>query len=307
MSETNSEEKSTQFAEKIAHDIRAHLVERYSNSLLISFALSFAVFNYKLFVVLFSDESFRSKFNYIDTTLYGNPEKLRDMFLWIPLLSAAAITFLGPAFAQIVEAARLRIRRFGDEMVLNAKREKAVPISEQIAFFKMWDKENDRLRLLLQETTRAHALSSRDQKKTIDELTSKVLALHLAQCSAELRLSEQILGASLQAHIELSHEQARVVRSTDIGKAISELFALMNQNSSFGKKVVSTEEWENIVNRACRGRSPEEIYGSLCALGIFVEYELTPSAIRLASPGDPAINNWWAICGPASSTLRTLW
>ena len=76
--------------------IRAALYERTASPLFGAILGSWLVWNHRMILVLFSDESIRWKFNYIDNELYGDLKITFWLLILGPLLTASFFLFLYP-------------------------------------------------------------------------------------------------------------------------------------------------------------------------------------------------------------------
>ena len=76
--------------------IRAALYERTASPLFGAILGSWLVWNHRMILVLFSDESIRWKFNYIDNELYGDLKITFWLLILGPLLTASFFLFLCP-------------------------------------------------------------------------------------------------------------------------------------------------------------------------------------------------------------------
>jgi hypothetical protein len=93
----------------LSKTIKAQLYERINSPLLGSFVLSWATWNYKFIIVLFSAMSVEKTFAYIDQTLYPTWLYASGMLLIGPAITAALIIFVYPYPAKFVyEYARKR-------------------------------------------------------------------------------------------------------------------------------------------------------------------------------------------------------
>jgi predicted RNase H-related nuclease YkuK (DUF458 family) len=93
----------------LSKTIKAQLYERINSPLLGSFLLSWATWNYKFIVVLFSAMTVEKTFAYIDQTLYPNWTHSLWILLIGPAITAALIIFVYPYPAKFVyEYARKR-------------------------------------------------------------------------------------------------------------------------------------------------------------------------------------------------------
>jgi hypothetical protein len=75
------------------------LTERFRSPIGISLLMSWMVVNYKLVVVLLSEESYRDKFLYIDTVIYGPNTNPIVRLLILPLAGACFYTLIFPIFS----------------------------------------------------------------------------------------------------------------------------------------------------------------------------------------------------------------
>lgn len=102
--------------EDLAKSVRRQIEERLSSPLLGTFAISWCLWNYKFFVVLFSAASVTRTFEMIDTLVFPSTSSLLLRGLLYPLLTTAAYIFLYPYPARVVHrAVQLSQKRLVDD------------------------------------------------------------------------------------------------------------------------------------------------------------------------------------------------
>ncbi|MBI3898448.1 MAG: hypothetical protein HY308_09150 [Gammaproteobacteria bacterium] len=102
--------------EELAKSVRQQIEERLSSPLLGTFAISWSLWNYKFFVVLFSSASVTRTFALIDTLVFPDIQSLLLRGLLYPLLTTAAYIFLYPYPARVVyRAVQITQKRLVDE------------------------------------------------------------------------------------------------------------------------------------------------------------------------------------------------
>ena len=80
-------------------DIWESLADRVRNPLLTGFFFSWCVLNYKLLIVLFADEHYQKKFDFIERVLYSNPEISCKQLLIYPAFFSIVYVFVLPGLA----------------------------------------------------------------------------------------------------------------------------------------------------------------------------------------------------------------
>ena len=83
-------------------ELKLNLYERLSSPLMPSFIVSWMVVNYKLIVTIFSEGSFETKFDYIDSHLYSSQPCFWLLTLIYPLLGSLIYIFVLPYPARFV-------------------------------------------------------------------------------------------------------------------------------------------------------------------------------------------------------------
>ena len=111
-------------------EIWGSLSERFKNPLLYSFAISWAIINYKVIVVLMSSDKYVDKFEYIENILYPINELYLEKLLYFPLLSSILYVFVLPAISLASTWAHAAYERLHSEIRANILR-KAILTKEQ--------------------------------------------------------------------------------------------------------------------------------------------------------------------------------
>ena len=159
---------------EILNSIKATLYDRTSSPLFGSFAVSWAVWNYRVLIVLVGDGTFDEKIKYVDGTLYPTWWHVAGLGVAAPLTTALAYIFLYPWPARRVyeftatQQKRLRDLRKkieGDELVSveEARELRHAHVSMQIDFdrqIKSLQTERDTLRQLLEKRTEEQKAAS---------------------------------------------------------------------------------------------------------------------------------------------------
>lgn len=96
----DDEKDSGSWMKDLGKDLRLQLQERASSPLIGSFVLSWLVWNYRLIMVLLSDQPVAGRFQYIDTALYGHGWSAAFQLFLGPLLCALTYIFLYPVITK---------------------------------------------------------------------------------------------------------------------------------------------------------------------------------------------------------------
>lgn len=117
--------------EEIVDTARVQFVERFSSPLIGSFVISWCLWNFKFFVILFSKESVAETFRLIDTFVFPTSEAVFQRGIVYPLLSACAYIFLYPIPARFVYSFTRRQAKAIDELRKKHDNEKLITENER--------------------------------------------------------------------------------------------------------------------------------------------------------------------------------
>jgi hypothetical protein len=102
--------------EHLTKSVRQQIEERLTSPLMGTFAISWCLWNYKFFVILFSAASVTKTFDLINTLVFPDTSSLLLRGILYPLLTTAAYIFLYPYPARIVHrAVQLSQKRLVDD------------------------------------------------------------------------------------------------------------------------------------------------------------------------------------------------
>ena len=212
--------------EDIIKSIRATLYERTSSPLFGSLATSWAIWNWRLFVVVFSNMSVQETFDYIDTVLYPDP-----LWRWLPLvggpvLTALAFLYLFPFPAQWVfsfwgqrqRALKLIRQSIEDSTPLTIDESRAIRrqvIEIQTEYETQLAKRADEISRLKQivtdeQTTRAELEKRLLQSKKLTNLTDSELQAIVAEQEPEVNAEIQsaLLSKPYRLHFNPQRDRA---------------------------------------------------------------------------------------------------
>lgn len=115
--------------EKI-YEILDSIQKRLSNPILFSFLISWLIINYKLIIVIFNDEHYIKKFDYIYTQLYTETSHPSIRLFWLPLLAVVIYVCVIPAISLLESYISGRYNNKSNE-IRNKLLKKSVLTSEQ--------------------------------------------------------------------------------------------------------------------------------------------------------------------------------
>lgn len=112
-------------------DFWQSLVDRVRNPLLTGFVVAWAALNYKAIVVLFSDEHYTKKFQYIEGTLYADQDLAVWQLLAGPAVFSAIYVFVLPGIALLSTWAGSTYERLHSNVRTRALREVTVTTKQR--------------------------------------------------------------------------------------------------------------------------------------------------------------------------------
>lgn len=220
---------------EILNSIKATLYDRTSSPLFGSFAISWAVWNYRLLVVLVGEGKFAEKIAYIDGALYPNWSWVCGLGVGAPLLTAVLFIYLYPFPARWVyeftakQQKRLRDLRKqieGDELigVEEARELRQAHVSLQIDFdrqIKALQTERDTVRQLLESTLQEQRVASEALNATTkerDELRARLTSEQQGGALRMLRPVDPVSAAIVKGQLALSEGDS--LRPSDLEDTI---------------------------------------------------------------------------------------
>lgn len=112
-------------------DIWEALVDRVRNPLLTGFLLSWGALNYKLIVVLLTNEHYEKKFAFIENVLYANHDSAVRMLLLYPAALSAVYVFVFPGIALLSTWAGSTYERLHANVRLRALKELTITAAQR--------------------------------------------------------------------------------------------------------------------------------------------------------------------------------
>lgn len=112
-------------------EIWASLVDRVRNPLLTGFVLSWCVFNYKLLVVLFTEEHYTKKFDFIEHVLYSDADANLWLLLLGPSLFSVVYVFVLPGVALLSTWASSTYERLHANVRVHALRDLTITAQQR--------------------------------------------------------------------------------------------------------------------------------------------------------------------------------
>ncbi len=169
--------------EDILTNIKAQLYERAVSPLMGSFIFSWLVWNYKLIILVFSDEKVIEKYRIINEILYASPRELILLSFIYPTITAALYLFAYPYPARYTyQFTRNRQKEISDikrkieeETLLTAKESQSLRReinSLEEEYQKLFSKKDSQIEFMKSENLRLQS-ESVPKKKSVSEKTTK--------------------------------------------------------------------------------------------------------------------------------------
>lgn len=157
---------------------------RTSNPFISSTLLALTTINYKLFLVLISNQNYEEKFKYIEKTLYTSPANVVFQLAIYPLLVAAFFTFLWPLIDTEISACHIKLENRKKLRTILAEQKRPIPQDEQAQFFEHHNTE-------LQELKSKLSVAVERERRITRELNEQISTLQQnARISTFQRLAE---------------------------------------------------------------------------------------------------------------------
>lgn len=194
------EQEDTGVLKELAIGIRRLLSERLVSPLMPAFTVSWLVVNYRLVMVILSDESLESKLSFIDTILYPTTQCLVVHGFLLPLATALAYIFVYPYPAKWVYQYALKRQRELREARQQAENARVLT-----------QEDSQRLRTYYFDRESALQKQIQAREEEIEQLRAKITELEEPQPHVEeAHATKQELSREL-ASINLTDDKAKVL------------------------------------------------------------------------------------------------
>jgi hypothetical protein len=151
------------------------LVDRVQNPLLTGFFLSWGVLNYKLLVVLFADEHYTKKFDYIEHVLYANADASLWRLILLPIFCSAVYVFVIPGVALLSTWASSTYERLHSNVRVSALKELTITAKQRDEIKREAALIVEKAQKEAQEAISARIDTSRSTRENVVKLFSAVL------------------------------------------------------------------------------------------------------------------------------------
>lgn len=123
-------EDLTSAMSEAAEGVKDAVKSRLSNPLLGSFALTWALVNHRIVMVLLSGQTIQEKFDYLDKVVEGSSNEWHLHTFWIPLIAALLYVFFWPIVGMGLERFNLWVGRKSVARQLASKAVEVMPVLE---------------------------------------------------------------------------------------------------------------------------------------------------------------------------------
>lgn len=225
-------------------EIRDSLRERFKNPIFYSFAISWLVINYKIIVVLLSDEKFGIKFEYIEKYLRPNDESSYDLnkLLYFPFISAAIYVFLLPLLSLLSTWAHGTYEHWHSNIRAYVLRKSRLTKEQRDALEIEVANLINKLRMEAAHTKKSQA----DAEALLRSFTEEIFSISKEAVFFKLQ-HEAINWASDSVKplhdrtIKGSTEQVEFVKNFGIPKHWAKVFEIIDSSRSASTKKIATE------------------------------------------------------------------
>lgn len=213
--------------EEIIKSAQSHINERLSSPLMGSFVVSWSLWNYKFFVILFSSATVTQTFKMIDAYIFPNSWTLMLRGVLFPVLTATAYIFLYPYPAKFVYGfTRRRQKEIND---LRQKIEDETPLTLE---------ESRTIRAEVTRIENEHSQEIDRKNREIDRLKNEIKEHQSLQTAivpsvteqssvtvepsqmAILRLVEKLQGKALEKVLINQSGDAQIKTEYDLGELV---------------------------------------------------------------------------------------
>lgn len=235
-------------AEDLVEGTKTQIVERLSSPLLGSFVIAWSGWNYRFFVILFSDASVSKTFEMIDQIAFASWWAYLGHGLLFPLLTALAYVFFYPHPANYVYGYTLKRKRASNALRQSIEEETLLSIEESRSIrtaiaserarlrseIEGLESENEELRAKLKVVAASEPAGTKtesevsgaleDKKPTLSPLQFQIMA-RLEKANGRLSQSEIMTPLGSETRIKTEYEVGELVRrkllSRDFDSSIS--------------------------------------------------------------------------------------
>lgn len=167
------------------YEILESIADRFKNPLLLSFLASWVIVNYRLFVVLWSDEHYEAKFHFISSRLYGPETNVFAATVGWPFVGAVFYVLILPAISLASTWASAFYQDLHNRVTVRALKKAVLSAEQKEAVDREMAALANKLQRDVQEARTARFDSSRLTKQRTERMFACMLPLMFKQLQAD--------------------------------------------------------------------------------------------------------------------------
>ncbi len=225
--------------EQIFGSVRSQIDERLSNPLAGSFLISWCIWNYKFFAILFSAENITKTFDLIDKIAFPDTQSLFLNGLLYPAITSAAYIFIYPYPAKFVYAFSRNRQREITEIKRRIEEETPLTIEESRRIrSELAQIESEHSEQIDKKDREIERLKSQLSNPSLETITTDIkhspqAAKHLEESQINiLRLVEKYDGKAPERRILSDSSDSQTKTEFDLGELVNKELLERNYRAS---------------------------------------------------------------------------
>lgn len=194
--------------------------QRIGSPLIFGFLASWCVFNYRFLLVIFAEDSFKTKFFYIDKNI--------DFSLWKPLCAGIIITLLIPLFEIPYRPFRSLCKNIESKWVLWVEKRQPMDVDEQVLAF---SEKDNRISNLVQDVAVLHGnisnLTNQNSQK-IDEMRRQINNNCLSYLGFGTNLTPSEISSILNGQSNALNSKSELIQSLKNNPMLISIISFVN-------------------------------------------------------------------------------
>lgn len=213
-------------------DIWESLVDRVRNPLLTGFILSWCATNYKLLVVLLTNEHYEKKFSFIENVLYANPQESFNKLITIPTLLSVVYVFILPGIALLATWAGSTYERLHANVRVRALKEITITAAQRDEIKREAALIVEKAHKEAQEAIAARIDTSRSTRENIVKLFSALMPTLFESLQIQPNWKDPVVRPEHGRTVSGTPEQNAFLVNHGIPTKWAELFMAMRADDS---------------------------------------------------------------------------
>jgi len=299
MSNTADDKKSG-VLEGIVEDVKTSIRNRVQNPFLAAYFLALATANYRVIVVLLSQEPYTKSFDFIDTQLLGSPYAIITKVIAYPLAAALFFTFIWPWLNGKIVATQEVVIQIAQTAIVKAQQQRVVTVEEKVAFFSEWEVQNEQLRDAIGRVDAHNRLRIEEARSEMNAVKGgmKVVLLENAAKTLGLTISQlDELSRNVNVASTFSEDLKQVIRTSPLGSLVCRAVSRQyGEPNAPGPVPVDVTFFQELLGDMT-GQDAYRLMATYWALGLMSDLRMRNNTGFLVSETMPAVSNWLNIAG----------